>query len=236
MSPSSSESPSQSPSASGSSSISQSASLSPSSSESSSNSASISPSIPPSIFTREALTGLPGDKDDLATIYTVEEEIKVGTLDNIRVDLAGTGSVYLAHEYKIRGQNSQDAMTVTCNLRSTLAPTSSTIYLQIWNVTDSVWETIDSNSRANAGQDLYLVGRIFENNSDYFDTTYPSYNEVAVRVYQLNTSTNTLSVDLIEICFSTGYSDRDTAPTDTWIDRDTTPTDVWTDRDTDGVC
>ena len=64
--------------------------------------------------------------------------------------------------------------------KSDLAPTESTVYLQIYNTNTSTWETIDSDSTSDAEIDFELEG-IKTDLTNYKDGS----NVVSCRVYQL---------------------------------------------------
>ena len=142
LSPSLSTSPSLSPS------LSPSSSKSPSPSVSVSASPSLSPSASPSLgysqYTRGDLVALPGNDNDLETTYIAQDETDVSTKNDVRVDQTAT-SQYMIHQYKdFVGANT------TCQVewegQVTLAPSSSTVYLQIYNQNTTTWETIDSDN------------------------------------------------------------------------------------------
>ena len=144
---------------------------------------------------------MPSTKDDLTTVYTTPEEGDVKLIDSIRVGITGTSGQYLLHQYKKLHDNRTDRINVKVNLRSTLASTTATIYLQIWNGITNSWETLSSNNKLLASVDVNLYG-------DVSDTSYYDFhNEIAVRVYQVSTGTSaTLSVDMVEFCFLPIYS------------------------------
>ena len=171
---------------------------------SNSPSASPSPGQPVNDYTRDALDALPSTKDDLATVYTTPEEGDVYLDDNRFVDLIGSGSKYLIHQFKKDNNNRHDRIKVKIKLKSTLAPTSSTIYLQMWNGITNAWETMDSEALKGANEEFSLVADV--NETSYFDFR-ESFAEVAVRVYQLNNSgvQKTLSVELVQISFLITY-------------------------------
>lgn len=114
--------------------------------------------------------------------------------DGVRVPIAGVSPNYLLHQYKVRENQHQDSIKITVDLQSTLAPTASTVYLQIYNVTTGLWETLASDNTTAANTDFELVGRITANQSDYYDrsvsdTNFPQtydLNEITFRVYQNN--------------------------------------------------
>lgn len=208
LSPSISASLSPSKSASGSSSRSQSPSHSPSPSVSVSLSASISDSISPSQpvadYTREAKVALPSDKTDLATVYTTQEEADLTLNDNIDVDLTGAASRYLIHQYKILNTNRVDRVTIRVEALSEVSTTDSTAYLQAWNGQTGAWETIDSDNETEASTKFSLSGEL--NDTSYYDFN----NEVAIRVYQRNTSSSNamFSVDLLKVTFWANFYNK----------------------------
>jgi hypothetical protein len=75
------------------------------------------------------------------------------------------------------------AIQVKINLRSTIAPSESTVFLEVWNTAIEEWQIIDFNSTAAENTDFYLEEIIKENVSNYFDDDY----EIAFRIYQFNT-------------------------------------------------
>lgn len=183
-----SRSPSVSVSATQSSSPSVSVSPSPSLSQSAtqSNSPSVSPSLSPSpspscgykLYSRGAYTLPPGGYANLDTLYTEAEEVKVETSNDILVDQEGAGQ-YMIHQFKTF-VSSDIACEVTCELRSTLAPTASTVLLQIYSYLENTWVTIDSNNTASADVDFILTAEVL--NLDYYKD---GSNVITCRVYQL---------------------------------------------------
>jgi hypothetical protein len=216
---SASESPSMSPS------LSASASQSPSASESPSASASESPSISPSrsasasfspspsmgyaSYSRQAADNLPNNDSDLETLYSEQEEANASVRDNTRVAISGQGK-YLIHEFK-NFAGSQTTCKVEFEGRSTLAPSGTPVYLQIYHTTNG-WETILTNSSSPANADFEMEVRL-ANLTNYKD----GGGIVACRVYQLAASDTTysLSTDYFDLIFpieySNNYSDKNTS-------------------------
>jgi hypothetical protein len=85
----------------------------------------------------------------------------------------------LIHQYKVIGTDITP-ITVTWEGQSTLAASSSTVYLQVFNYNSGSWETVDSDSTAAANTDFILTGYIDTNVSNYYDVG----NVVAFRIYQ----------------------------------------------------
>lgn len=209
-SPSKSQSPSHS--ASTSPSVSRSASPSVSASTSYSLSPSVSdspsPSAPESLYTREVKASLPSSKADLTTIYTTKEEQDVYLDDSIYVPLEGGSTNYLIHQFKKLNSNRSDWIKVRVDLKSSLAPTSAPVYLQVWNGVTNAWETYDSDNEKLADTNFSLYAVITE---DAFrdGSWYDFNNEFACRVYQQNNgTTKILSVDLVQISFVIPYENK----------------------------
>lgn len=173
-----SQSASQSLSPSGSSSSSPSASVSPSTSESRSSSPSSSPSFGYSNYTREENAVLPSNDNDLSTTYTEQEEIDVSESDNIRVGQTGT-LTYMIHQFKVFA-GSNNSCQITWEGQSTLAPSLSPVYLQVYDYTNLVWTTVRSKTSGSEDTDFKLRKEIIDL-TNYKD----SGNVIASRVYQL---------------------------------------------------
>lgn len=199
-------SPSVSPSPSASASASASASESPSVSPSPSP----SPGIPEKDYTREANGTLPTNTNDLSTIYTTLEENKVFANDNVYVDLTGVTGAYLMHLFKKTNDNREDNFDIRAVVKSSYAPSTKPVYLQIWNGTTLSWETIASNNSADANEKFSLDAFVTTNDSNYYDFG----NQVAVRVYQQNDSGSgkTLSIDQFKLSFVAQYSPTFSSP------------------------
>lgn len=142
----------------------------------------------------------------MATTYTTIEENDVFAFDAVFVGLAGNTSTYLLHQFKKTNDNKEDKIRLRAVVKSSYAPTSSTVYFQIWNGTTLTWETVDTNAVQAADTVFSLDALVEVNNSNYYDFI----NQVAVRVYQLNNSgvSKTLSVDQILISFIAQYESK----------------------------
>lgn len=194
-------------------SVSMSRSQSPSHSPSPSISASLSPSIsdspspsqPESLYTREAKVSLPSAKDDLAIGYTTQEEADVYSDNGVYVALTSAATNYLIHQFKKLNTNRHDWIKVRIDLKSSLAPSTQPVYLQVWNGTTNSFETVDSNTEDDANTDFSLYGNITEQtfrDSNWYDI----FEEFCCRVYQLNNSgSQSLSIDLVQISFLVAY-------------------------------
>jgi len=176
VSPSVSPSASKSPSASVSPSVSP--SISPSASKSPSASASGSPSLGYSIYSRGDSPTLPTNDNDLEILYTEQEEEDVAEADGVMVGQAGSVQ-YMIHQFK-KFVGDDPYFIVDYQGQTSLAPSSSTVYFQIYNRVSGLWETIDSNDLAGADLPIELSSRI-GSPSNYRDAD----DVVSCRVYQL---------------------------------------------------
>lgn len=157
------------------------------------------------VYTREQNGTLPTSKDDLSTIYTTPEEGDVYFNDAVRVCVSGNPSAYLMHQFKKRNDNRKDRIKVRIDLQCSLAPSTSPVYLQMWNGITNSWETMDTESGKGADEDFSLYADVTD--TSYFDFRQIA-DEVAVRVYQLNNSgvSKTMCVDLVQFSFLRQYA------------------------------
>jgi hypothetical protein len=119
------------------------------------------------------------DTSDLANWFTGAEYTSVETKDGNRVIQPASSEQYSVFLFKDI-YSGQVPFTVECNLQSSLAPSLSTVFLQIYNRVSMTWETLDSESLENADTDFTLTGEKSTNLADYFDAGF----EISCRVYQ----------------------------------------------------
>lgn len=131
-----------------------------------------------SFYTRESNASLPTVATPRSTGFLATEYATVSSDNATYIDL--TGNPYLLFQFEKYHTNNTDQISATWNGKSTLAPSSSTVYLQIWNKTSSSWETIASDSATAANTDFTLTGGKTTSLTDYYDTG----NRVVFRVYQ----------------------------------------------------
>lgn len=133
-------------------------------------------------YTRGSESSLPAGDTDLETYFTAPDYVEVSSPDdNIRVsqNIDDTYGIFL---FKVKSNNDDNPINVFWEGQSSIAPTSSPVYLQIYNRNSTSWETLDSNNTYPANTDFNLFG-LKEDNLNYY---YDSSNEVACRVYQQN--------------------------------------------------
>jgi hypothetical protein len=143
--------------------------VSPSSSLSSSASSSISSSVSSSAspspspgyedYTRGEYIALPANDNNLTTNYSVQDYLDVDTVNNVWVSQDASGGSYTIHEFKnFTGELS--ACTLECVSQTTLLPSSSTVYLQIYNVNTTTWDTVDSDNSSPVDTNFTLTAYI----------------------------------------------------------------------------
>ena len=164
-------------------SISISLSISSSQSLSISSTISVSPSASPSsgysVYTRGERVSVPDNINDLDILYTEQEEEEVLTRNKVYVGQTGILK-YMIHQFKsFVGENT--FCTIEWEGRSSLSATESTVYLQIWNYSDEVWETIDTEIYAPQDINFELSAQI-PVLADYIDNQV-----ISCRVWQFAT-------------------------------------------------
>jgi hypothetical protein len=137
----------------------------------------VSPSAGYQDYTRGDYGVLPTIDDDLETAYTEQELTDVSVDDSDYVAQTATQE-FMIHQFKdYTGEN--NSCRLTWIGKSTLAPSSSTVYLQIYNRTLGEWEGVDSDALSDADTDFTLAADIADL-SDYKD----SNTVISCRIYQ----------------------------------------------------
>jgi len=119
---------------------------------------------------------LPTDDADLETVYSEQDITDVATKDDTRVDQSATGD-YAIHQFKDYVGDEASA-NLEWEGQSTVAPSESTVYLQIYNYDTLGWETVQSNNATGADTDFTLSGNIADL------TNYKDGDIITCRVYQ----------------------------------------------------
>jgi len=149
-----------------------------SSSSSSSVSSSSSSSGISQDYTRGDEVALPGNDTDLENVFTAGDYDDVSTDNGVRV-CQSASEQYSIFLFKDKWTQ-EDIIEVQWNGQSDLAPSSSTVFLQIYNRNSTTWETLDSDSISVASTDFTLAGSQTTNLSNYFDASF----WISCRVYQ----------------------------------------------------
>jgi len=124
---------------------------------------------------------LPADDYDLETLFIASEYTKVSIDDADYVDQEG--NFYWVFEFKDQNINNTDKIKVSWKGQTDLAPTVSTVHLQIYNQTDNIWEDLNTDNISNADTDFTLNGSQFAQVDKYY-AKIGSYYWVSCRVYQ----------------------------------------------------
>lgn len=133
------------------------------------------------IYTREVESSLQTTTDtNLSTSFTSSEVSDVDSDDATRITTTGQG--YLVHMFKVKNDNNTEQINLSWNGQTSLDPSTSTVYLQIYNRNSTTWETIDSYTTATIDTDFTMSGNQTTNLSNYYDSNY----WVSCRVYQAN--------------------------------------------------
>lgn len=133
-------------------------------------------------YTREAKDTLPTDNANLATSYSSGDITDVETDDGVRVSIDGNDSQYLIHQFKTAHENATDDIRVSWNGQTIIACSVKAVYLQVYNHTSGLWETIDGDNTTAKDTDFDLVSLIDSGHANYYNGVY---NEVSFRVYQV---------------------------------------------------
>ena len=130
-------------------------------------------------YSRESSSTLKTTDDTLSTNFNEQDYTNVGTDNDVYVDLTGSNK-YFQFLFKEPNKNNTDGFKVTWKGKSTVAPSSHTVYLQIYNRTTASWTTLTSNNTASANTEFTLESTVNTNISDYYDANYV----VSCRLYQ----------------------------------------------------
>jgi Lysophospholipase L1 and related esterases len=135
-------------------------------------------------FTRDNLVSLPSTPVELTEFYTVDDITNVSTSDDVRVNKESNAgqNEYILHQFKHYAGTHKQA-SVQAEVRAELAPSSSTVYLQVYKVSTSSWETIDYDDTTGSNTDFTLSANL-NDLTNYKDED----GIITFRVYQRDTS------------------------------------------------
>ena len=120
---------------------------------------------------------MPADDTNLENLYSAQDYIDVSTKNDVRVSQVASDE-YALHQFK-NYMGSSLATNLEWEGQTNLAPSSSTVYLQIYNRNTTTWEAIDSDNTTGASTDFSLTGFV-ANLTNYKDAS----NVISCRVYQ----------------------------------------------------
>lgn len=121
---------------------------------------------------------MPANDNDLEVIYSAQDVIDVATKDDVRVAQTAMQQTAI-HQFKDH-VGTYTSCTLECELQSTLAPSASTIYLQIYNRDTTTWDTVDSDNSTGADTDFILIANVADL-TNYKDGN----NVISCRTYQV---------------------------------------------------
>jgi len=133
----------------------------------------------PTNFSRGDYASLPTTNADLETIYSAGEITQVSLDDSDRVSQTGAGQ-YIIHQYKADVE-ANTSCSLKWNGQSSLSTVTSAVKLQIYKVSTTTWEDVDTESGTGANTDFDLTGTIADL------TNYKDGTIITCRVYQLGT-------------------------------------------------
>jgi len=132
------------------------------------------------IFSYENASDLESDDATLSNTFVEQDYTDVESDNDIYVCAEGTSAYCKFLFQKYNDGESQSPVSITWKGKSTEAPSSSTVYLQIYNREDTAWENLDSDDSTAENTEFTLSGSQSTDLSDYFDENYV----VAFRIYQ----------------------------------------------------
>ena len=112
----------------------------------------------------------------METAYSAQDYLDVDTKNDVRVNQSATDE-FAIHQFK--DYTAASSITLEWEGQTDLAPSSSTVYLQIYNRDTPAWENVDSDNTSNANTDFILTG-VIADLTNYKDAR----NVISCRVYQ----------------------------------------------------
>jgi hypothetical protein len=129
------------------------------------------------MYSRGFGEALASDTADLGTLYSTADRSKVATVDAETADIEGSN--YLVHLFRKLAAPST-SFTGRWTGQSTLAASTSSVILQVYNYNTPGWETVDTDNTTAANTNITLEATVDTNINNYIDTA----GVVSFRVYQ----------------------------------------------------
>ena len=123
---------------------------------------------------------LPADNINLEIVFSAQNYTDVRTENEVYV-CETTTAQHSVFEFKNQTSDPLLPPTATCRVKSSLAPSESTVYLQIYNFTIAGWENLDSDNTTAANTKFTLTATLTSGLSDHRDID----NFYSFRIYQL---------------------------------------------------
>jgi hypothetical protein len=116
------------------------------------------------------------------TSYTDAQIDDAGIDNNSYVSVGSNNFMgrYKVHLFRLRNDNNTNFITFSVQARANKAPSSSPVYLQIYNISSGDWELVDTENSVAANVEFTLSAEISTNISNYYNTSYV----VSFRIYQ----------------------------------------------------
>jgi hypothetical protein len=118
-------------------------------------------------YSRGDYAALPTDDMELETAFTVGDYHDVSADDNYYTDQTADGE-YAVFLFKNYSASNTGDISPLWKGKSTVAPSSKTVYLQIYNYNTNSWEAVDSDSGTAADTEFTLEGEITSNVAYYY--------------------------------------------------------------------
>ena len=133
-------------------------------------------------YTRGKELTLPTDDSNLTTAFLPSEYVDVATDDDVFVEQCARDALdpYGIFVWKDKHTTNTKVILSTCKLKTSIAPSTSAVYLQIYNQTDDVWETLDSDGATIANTEFTLSGTQSNDLSKYYSDEFWVHH----RIYQ----------------------------------------------------
>ncbi len=145
-------------------------------------------------YSKEDSTTLATDDSDLTYFLDDQGYTDVGTDDSARDPIASSN--YPVFLFKKKHTNNTDLISINWDGQASVAASTNTVYLQMYNYSTSSWVEVNTNTSAAADTDFSMNYTRSEGPSDFYDGN----NWIAARVYQAS-GAQTLRTDLFDVTF-----------------------------------
>jgi len=134
------------------------------------------------VYSRDKELTLPTDDSDMDIPFIDTEYVDVSLDDNVYVQQCARDTLdpYGIFVWKDKHDSNKQVILSTCILKTSRAPSTNVVYLQIFNRNSGTWETLNSDNATAADTEFTLSGVQSTNLSNYYDGNY----WVVHRIYQ----------------------------------------------------
>jgi hypothetical protein len=127
---------------------------------------------------------LPTNDSGLASAFTNTDYTNVASVDGSRTQQIGTTS-YNIFLFKKHHANNTDNISITWTGQSTLATSTTTATLQIYNYNSATWASLSSDSATAANTNFTLTGSLSSSVGNYYTANlFGTGYIISARVYQ----------------------------------------------------